>query len=326
MPQSPGGRTPSWRAFARALLPLVLTIAAVVPVVAVVFSVMLGFVADLSAVLDAVSWPGVLAIALFSVGVGTLLRQHRTGRLRCIWSRRHGTWLGRCVPVVAMLVGITLAGSITLSAAEGPSPGAGPGPDGGGGSVPAGCSGTDADQSLTVYSHSRLAAAEFQDIDVDVRTGGYVQQRFIAQSRHISSVAVIISRPVVSDQRPFDKFHMGRVRLTIYRADSNGRNVEPLPITLIGTGDAPTPDGVAQSAGENHKQTVFRICPIRVEPGERYAFRVTNEEPDVVLAFSLSTEAGPTTSMDIIGTTKGQDRTRINYHQVAGYVCSIANC
>jgi hypothetical protein len=53
---------------------------------------------------------------------------------------------------------------------------------------------------------------------------------------------------------------------------------------------------------------------------------VTNEEPDVVLAFSLSTEAGPTTSMDIIGTTKGQDRTRINYHQVAGYVCSIANC
>jgi len=30
--------------------------------------------------------------------------------------------------------------------------------------------------------------------------------------------------------------------------------------------------------------------------------------------------------MDIVGTVDKQDRYRINYHQVAGYVCSITNC
>jgi hypothetical protein len=177
-----------------------------------------------------------------------------------------------------------------------------------------------------VYSHSRLATSANSDIDVDVRTGGYVQQRFFAASDHVSSVAVIISRPPVSGQEAFDSRSIGNVRLTMYRANNNAENVESIALKLVSTDSPPDPAGVVLPAGENHKQTVFRLCPVKLTKGQRYAFRVTNEEPDVVLAFSLGTLPGERTSMDIVGTTSGQDRERINYHQVAGYVCSAANC
>jgi hypothetical protein len=161
---------------------------------------------------------------------------------------------------------------------------------------------------------------------VDVRTGGYVQQRFIADSDQIASIAVIIARPPLPDQVPFDPTAIGQVRLEVFRTDDQAQNTGNIPLALLDSGVRPDPAGIVQQAGENNKQTVFRFCPVKVEKGQRYTFRVTNEEPGVVLGFSLNTVPGETTSMDIIGTRTGQDRQRINYHQVAGYVCSNLNC
>lgn len=181
-------------------------------------------------------------------------------------------------------------------------------------------------QGQNIYSHLRLASSAGSDVVVDVRTGGYVQQRFIADSDQIASIAVIIARPPLPGQVPFDPTMIGQVRLEVFRTDDQAQNAGSIPLALVGSWVRPDPAGIVQQAGENNKQTVFRFCPVKVEKGQRYAFRVTNEEPGVVLGFSLNTVPGVTTSMDIIGTRTGQDRQRINYHQVAGYVCSNLNC
>lgn len=112
----------------------------------------------------------------------------------------------------------------------------------------------------------------------------------------------------------------------MYTADANGKNGASLPLKLINTAKDPSTLGVVQMAGINHKDTVFRFCPVNLTIGQRYAFEVTNVEPNVVLAFSLSTEKNPEASMDIFGERSGGNRTQINYLQVAGYVCSTINC
>jgi len=144
------------------------------------------------------------------------------------------------------------------------------------------------------------------------------------RDRLIASIAVINSRP--GTEGPFDPQHIGQLRLSLYRADDQANNIQAIPLKALRSDAAPSADGIVVDAGPNHLQTVFQFCPVPLEPGERYAFRVTNETPRVILAFSLNTKANLRTSIDYVGEIHGEDRHRINYFQVAGYVCSLASC
>jgi hypothetical protein len=305
----------------------------------------LGFVADLAGAFQFLGWAGLVGLTTFVIGVVLAHRLYVAGRLRILWRPQNSADVRTAAPVdAALALGLALLVIARLDpmsptpAAPSPPPAAEstaaaepapPASDNPRDQTPEGVTpATDcgSSQGLNIYSHLRLASAPGTDVVVDVRTGGYVQQRFIAESDRIASIAVIIARPPLPGQVPFDPTRIGKVRLEVFRTDGQARNAESIPLAPVETGDRPNPAGIVQEAGENNEQTVFRLCPVKVEKGQRYAFRVTNEEPGVVLGFSLNTVPGETTSMDIIGTRTGQDRQRINYHQVAGYVCSNLNC
>ncbi len=294
-------------------------------------------VADFAAAFQILGWLGIVGFALVIVSVIFADRLRQANRLHILWHPRSRADFKRAAPIdAAMIIGLVLLLlsrlSFTSSAPTSPDPAA---PTQSAASTttetppaessqvsPACVSG----EGPNIYSHSRFASEAGRDVVVDVLTSGYIQQRFFARSDYISSVAVIIARPPTSDQEPFDPRQIGEVRLTLYRANDQAENVENIPIALTNSGATPDPSGVVQQAGPNNEQTVFRLCQVPVEIGQRYAFRVTNEERGVPLGFSLSVEPGENTSMDIIGTRTGMDRSQINYHQVAGYVCSTTNC
>lgn len=295
----------------------------------------LGFVADFAGAFQFLGWAGLVGLAAFVIGVVLAHRLYVARRLSILWRPRNSADVRTAALVDAFLaLGLALLVVARLDPmSPAPSPPSVAESTGAGEAAPP-ASDTPRDQTpecgtsqgLNIYSHLRLASAPGTDVVVDVRTGGYVQQRFIAESDRIASIAVIIARPPLPGQVPFDPTRIGKVRLELFRTDGQARNAESIPLAAVETGARPNPAGIVQQAGENNEQTVFRLCPVKVEKGQRYAFRVTNDEPGVVLGFSLNTVPGETTSMDIIGTRTGQDRQRINYHQVAGYVCSNLNC
>lgn len=301
-----------------------------------IFVLLLGVAADFAGAFQLVGWMGLAGLVLLSFAIETIRRLQRDGRLRLlVQPQSSAEWrtaaLANSLVLLSVLLLVFALVSPTIMPVSSEPTAASPEVT----QTPGSTTSPSADRPVGAcqpfvgsneFSHARFARFAGDDVDVDVETGGYVQQRFFAASEYISAVAVIVSRPPVSGQVSFDPQAIGRVRLSMFRADDEARNVEPVPLALVGSGAEPDLAGVVQQAGANHQQTVFRLCPVAVEKGQRFAFRVTNEEPGVVLAFSLSVQESPETSMDIIGTRSGEDRVRINYHQVAGYVCSTLQC
>jgi hypothetical protein len=272
-----------------------------------------------------------LAILSAAVGGGWLVWVRKSGRIGNLLDREHNStqsWRDRLIPgtsfvLAVILLSVWIIGSGGREADIPNNPNALPpaAPDQ---QVPAGDCSEPVTEKLVQMSHHAFASAAFEDSGIDVKPGGYVQQRFIAATAQIASIAVINSRP--GTEGPFDPQHIGQLRLSLYRADDQANNIQAIPLKALRSDAAPSADGIVVDAGPNHLQTVFQFCPVPLEPGERYAFRVTNETPGVILAFSLNTKANLRTSIDYVGEIHGEDRHRINYFQVAGYVCSLASC
>ena len=288
------------------------------------FALLLGFLANYAAVEPFLKWRGIVALAIFALGLSILQRLRQRGRLPSLWNltdRSARAWTVRLAPVVCFVLSaiIALTGLVSKEgSADFRGDSTTPSPIGG-------CAGVVAGRPAE-FSHLRLATAANQDKDVNFKTGGYVQQRFFAQSEYVSSLAVIVSRPPLAGQTPFDPSRIGRIRLTLYEANDKAENTAEIPLALLDSDRPAVKGGITMMAGPSHQEAVFRFCPVKLQVKRRYAFRVTNVEPNVILAFSLSTMPGPDTSIDVIGTANGQDRRRINYHQVAGYVCSLPEC
>jgi hypothetical protein len=317
-----------------------------------VFSGIIGAVADFSAVYEVAGLSGLAAALLCALGVAGLVGQSPWARKKEDAVReakpealsrqplRRTLFIAACFILAAPLAIAPLLGAETdvpktteknspgsseadrrPSVTESPAEGSGAAPD----PSSLGCEPTDDDQNILQNSYVRLAKAPFEDVDVRVRTGGYVQQEFVARSEYLATFVVIVSRAAVSDESSFNVNAIGNVRLTLYAVGDDPLDLDPIPLKLFSTDTDPNADGVVIPAGPNHMNTTFRVCPVEVQVGRLYAFRVTNEEPGVDLAFSLNRNPGEYT-MYLVGASDGQDRNGITYHQVAGIVCSSVKC
>jgi hypothetical protein len=214
------------------------------------------------------------------------------------WRRRH---LQVTAGVALLALGLVL---LQGSGADQPTPGRTSGP------APSGTNGTGAAEAP--YSYFDKATAPNQDIDLDVGYGGRVGQTFTATAKQIASVAVIVSRDEAVSPG-FQPGEIGHVRLDLRPVSGDGQLGEPLGIGRF-------------MAGPNHRDTVMQFDPVPTTPGQRYAFVVTNDEPGVVLAFSLRPRGAGGAVSFWAGTTKSPDAPmppgRDN-RAIAGYVCTV---
>ncbi|MER5645392.1 hypothetical protein [Streptosporangium sp. NPDC002524] len=173
-----------------------------------------------------------------------------------------------------------------------------------------------------IYSYHAKASSANEDIDVKIESRGFVRQVFVAAALRIRSVGVIASR----EMRPgadFSLDNLGPVGLRIDEVDAKDRVVAAVPLAEADGGAAPSTSGIVIYAGPNHKDTVFRLAPVKVKPGARYAFTVTNLSGGV-MSFSLRPRGLPGLPMYMWGYQPDphvlQSRTN---RAVTGFVCDL---
>ena len=173
------------------------------------------------------------------------------------------------------------------------------------------------------FHYHEKASATGEDIDINLRHKGEVLQRFTAASDKIGSVAVIVSRVVQSGESVGEN-EVGLIRLSLHAltADDNVANAQP--IRLLGSEGSLSEDGVLINASPSHGDTVIQLDDVPIEPGKRYAFKITMEEPGAVMAISLRPVASRGNTMDARGLTDGTDFIKRKNRAVSGYVCRQA--
>jgi hypothetical protein len=177
--------------------------------------------------------------------------------------------------------------------------------------------------SAPEYSYFAKPKGPGEDRGATLGTGGYLVQAFTARQREIGSIAVIPGREHRPEQR-FSDDNIGRLRLQLYEATPGGEPTHELPLRLAGTaGSAPTGGVVLEVA--NHRDAIFSLEPVRVAPGRRYAFQVTNDTLGAIIALSVRPQADPANPTFI--KAPGDARPRPYGYAVTGFVCErTAGC
>ncbi|MGH4020744.1 MAG: hypothetical protein ACRDT0_16265 [Pseudonocardiaceae bacterium] len=302
----------------------VLGVGAIGSAIAIIF----GLLSDIKQAVSGIGWPGVLVIFETVLAFGALVlvanrsaEKYRQGGLRGV--KRWVVVLVLIAVIALVSLGLSapiVANYLTGSGNDRKSTNGTAAPLDPDRSRPMPTATSTSNEPVCSYLDKVDVPISTEDVNINIETGGFVRQTFYANSDQVGAVAVIIARQFRGES--FSTEEIGLVRLALSRIDKDGVVVEGVPLALVGSDQSPSLSGVTQQAGPNNKDTIFELVPVQVQNGARYAITVYNDEPDVVLSFSIRPQGNgnPVTWRGEIGDT--MDETRSD-RALAGYVCRM---